>query len=80
MLEIKIWLIDGGYYEHELGAEKYQLYLDYKVVLEGRELVDAFYTDDWAAPPTTVQIVGTLDDGTAVDVSIHCETPRKRRR
>src|SRR5947209_17747703 len=72
-------LVDGGAAEWPGSDSVYQKYREFRDIgIEWRALVDAFLTDDWAAPPTSVRIVGTLQDGAEVDETIHCETHRRK--
>lgn len=70
-ITVSIRLVDGGFIKYVADEE----FLSRLKALErqgltGKALVNQLISDDWAAPPLTVQIFGTDQDGRSVDISI----------
>jgi hypothetical protein len=80
MLKVEVSLADGGAMDWAVPDATYTRLLELRRDgWEGRELIDTLLTDDWAAPPSGVRLVGTLKDGTEIDEYIPCGTRRRRR-
>jgi hypothetical protein len=71
MLKVSASLVDGGALDWDVPDAKYaELVRLRHDGYEGMALIHELFTDDWGAPPMTVRLYGTMDDGTAVDESI----------
>lgn len=81
MVKVEISFVDGSARPplHK-GDEFYRQFKSMKGEgFDGREIVFELISDDWAAPPSGIRVVGTLEDGTRIDEYLPCETRRKTR-
>ena len=70
-IRVSIPLVDGGLIEYDEGPE----FMDKLHSLQsqgfiGKQLVQRLITDDWAAPPLSVEICGKEVDGTSFEIRI----------
>ncbi|HEY4306545.1 MAG TPA: hypothetical protein VGM82_18865 [Gemmatimonadaceae bacterium] len=70
-IQVAISYVDGGYSEQDYDASIVTRLRELQAKgLTGKRLVDRLLTDDWAAPPTIVELKGVAPDGSAVDIRL----------
>ena len=71
MIQVQIHLVNGGLQEFSEHPSIINRLIDLRNDgLSGKQLVDALISDDWGAPPSSVSLTGTLEDGTRVEEHI----------
>ena len=71
MIQVSIRFVDGSFQEYSESSDFLSKLTELQNQgYEGRELINALITDDWGAPPLSVQIKGKRPDESEVDLQI----------
>ncbi len=71
MIQVSIRFVDGGFQEYPESSDFLSRLTELQNQgYEGRELINALISDDWGAPPLSVQIKGKGPDGSEVDLQV----------
>ncbi len=71
MITVSIRFVDGSMQEFSESADFLSTLTELQNQgYKGKELIHELLSDDWGAPPLSVQIKGTKSDGTKTDINI----------
>ena len=71
MVQVSIRFVDGGFQEYSESSDFLSRLTELQNQgYEGRKLINALISDDWGAPPLSVQIKGKGPNGSEIDLQI----------